>query len=163
MLCYLGVWLTYSQERQYASDFDTFTGISLVLGAAISYSIYVLFAKPIMQEIGSREFTTLAMIGSTVFVAIHCVVTNSFSSITQANPWVYAYGAGLAILCTVVPSFLINEAIVRIGATRTSVIGSAGPVLTMLLAILLLKEPSTPYHFVGMLVAIIGVALVAKK
>ncbi|TWT95751.1 threonine and homoserine efflux system [Neorhodopirellula pilleata] len=162
-LCYLGVWLMYSQEGQYATDSDTFTGIALVLGAAISYSIYVLFAKPIMQEIGSREFTSLAMMGSTVFVAVQCVVTNSFDSIIQANPWVFAYGAALAILCTVVPSFLINEAIVRIGATRTSVIGSAGPVLTMLLAILLLKEPSTPYHFVGMLVAIVGVALVAKK
>ena len=162
-LCYVGVWLMYSQERNYAGDADTTKGIILVMGAALSYSIYVLFAKPTMQAIGSREFTSLAMMGSTVFVAIQFAATRPLASFFQSNPLVFVYGAGLAIGCTVIPSYLINEAIVRIGATRTSVIGSAGPVLTMLLAILLLKEPSTPYHFIGMFVAIIGVALVAKK
>lgn len=163
VLCYAGVWLMFSQERRYADDADTITGIGLVLGAAVSYSIYVLFAKPIMQVMGSREFTSLAMMGSTVFVSIQCMATGALADVLQANPWVFVYGAGLAILCTVVPSFLINEAIVRIGATRTSVIGSAGPVLTMLLAILLLNEPSTPYHFLGMFIAIVGVAIVARR
>lgn len=163
VLCYVGVWLMYSQERHYANGSDTVTGIALVMGAALSYSIYVLFAKPTMQVIGSREFTSLAMMGSTVFVAIQFLATASVASLLQAHPMVFVYAAVLAIGCTVVPSFLINEAIVRVGATRTSVIGSAGPVLTMLLAIFLLDEPSTPYHFVGMLIAIAGVALVARK
>ncbi len=58
---------------------------------------------------------------------------------------------------------MINEAIVRIGATRTTIIGVVGPVLTMFLAVTVLNEPSSMMHFVGMAVAIAGVWLVAVK
>ena len=135
----------------------------LVFGSALSYSFYILFAKPTMQQIGSRQFTSLAMIGSTFFVVVHFATTQPFSSFTEANPLVYVYGIVLAFVCTVIPSFMINEAIMRIGATRTTVIGSVGPVLTMLLAILVLHEPSSLQHFLGMAVAIYGVSLVARK
>ena len=168
VLCYGGLWLMYSQENSMAStsvatNSDTTVGVLLVLGAALSYSFYVLFAKPTMQRIGSREFTSLAMIGSTFFVSVHFLLTHEITDLVSAPAIVYVYGLVLAFVCTVLPSFMINEAIVRIGATRTTVIGSAGPVLTMALAILILSEPSSTQHFAGMLLAILGVSLVAKK
>ena len=75
----------------------------------------------------------------------------------------YLYGIILAIVCTVLPSYMINEAIVRIGATRTTVIGTVGPVLTMLLAISVLGEPSSLQHFLGMAIAVAGVSLVTVR
>ena len=42
---------------------------------------------------------------------------------------------GIAFVSTVIPSFLVSEAIARIGPTPTSVAGSAGPLMTALLAI----------------------------
>ncbi|MEO9590472.1 DMT family transporter [Rhodopirellula bahusiensis] len=162
-MSYAGVWLMYGQERSFTPDANTGWGVFLVFGAALSYSLYVLFAKPVMQKIGSREFTSLAMIGSTVFVAIHFLTTHSISDFADVHPIVYAYGLVLAFVCTVIPSFMINEAILKIGATRTTVIGSVGPVLTMLLAVVVLGEPSSWKHFAGMGIAIVGVSLVAKK
>ncbi|WP_047813576.1 DMT family transporter [Rhodopirellula islandica] len=162
-LSYLGVWLMYGQERSFTPHANTGWGVCLVFGAALSYSLYVLFAKPVMQKIGSREFTSLAMIGSTFFVVIHFLCTHSFSDFFDAQPIVYVYGLVLAFVCTVIPSFMINEAILQIGATRTTVIGSVGPVLTMLLAVMVLEEPSSWQHFAGMAIAIVGVSLVAKK
>ncbi len=162
-LSYVGVLLMYGQERNFAAVGNTSLGVLLVFGSALSYSFYILFAKPTMQQIGSRQFTSLAMIGSTFFVVVHFATTQPFSSFTQANPMVYVYGIILAFVCTVIPSFMINEAIMRIGATRTTVIGSVGPVLTMLLAISVLSEPSSLQHFLGMAVAIYGVSLVARK
>ena len=58
---------------------------------------------------------------------------------------------------------MINEAILRVGATRASIVGSLGPAVTMILAIVVLNEPSSVKHFVGMFITIAGVSLVAKK
>ncbi|WDQ14762.1 DMT family transporter [Rhodopirellula sp. P2] len=162
-LSYAGVWLMYGQERSFTPDGNTGWGVFLVFGAALSYSLYVLFAKPVMQKIGSREFTSLAMIGSTFFVVIHFLCTHSIGDFFDAQPIVYVYGLVLAFVCTVIPSFMINEAILKIGATRTTVIGSVGPVLTMFLAVAVLDEPSSWKHLAGMSIAIVGVSLVAKK
>ena len=162
-LCWTGVLVMYGQEKTFAEGTNVGSGILLVSGAAVSYSLYVLFAKPLMLRIGSLEFTSLAMIGSTGFVIVHFLATHRPSELLNARPMVYGIGLVLAFVCTVIPSFMINEAIVRIGATRTSVIGSIGPVLTMLLAIVVLDESSSVQHFVGMFVAVVGVSLVAKK
>lgn len=167
-LCYGGVMLMYGQEQALAGPAqaggtNVGWGVFLVGCSAVSYSVYVIFAKPTMQIIGSRQFTSLAMIGSTVFIGIHFSVTRQISDLTNASPTVYLYGVILAIVCTLLPSFMINEAILRIGATRTAVIGSVGPVLTMLLAISVLQEPSSLGHFAGMGVAMIGVSLVTRK
>lgn len=162
-LSYLGVWFMYGQERLLTTGGNVGTGVLLVLGSALSYSLYLLFAKPIMQKIGSREFTSLAMIGSTAFVAAHYTATRPIDALLHLPGIVYVYGVVLAFVCTVVPSFMINESIVRIGATRTTVIGTIGPVLTMLLAIFILREPSSWHHAAGMAMAVLGVSLVAVK
>lgn len=161
-LCYIGIGVTYSQERLMPHSQELVLGILLVMGAAVSYSIYVLLAKPLMQKMGSLAFTSYAMIGSTVFMAAHFFATHNINELISAPRAVYGYGIALAFVCTVLPSFLVNEAILRLGATRTSVIGSVGPVITMGLAISLLGEPSSTYHFAGMVIVIIGVSLIVK-
>ncbi|MCO8124483.1 DMT family transporter [Stieleria sp. TO1_6] len=163
VLCYCGVILMYSQERSMTGGTHVAWGVFLVLASAISYSMYIILAKPTMQVIGSARFTSLAMIGSTVFVGIHFAATGGVDQLADTPSIVYLYGIILALVCTLLPSFMINEAIMRIGATRTVVIGSVGPVLTMVLAITILREPSSVYHFLGMFIAIIGVSLVTSK
>jgi len=165
LLTYLGIAIMYSHERdaEAVSGNRTTEGVLLVLGSALSYSIYVLFAKPLMQRMGSREFTSFAMIGSAGFIACHFFATRSFASLASAPPAVYLYGLTLAFVCTVIPSFFVSEAIVRLGAARTTIIGSVGPVVTMMLAIVVLGEPTSWYHIVGMVIVLIGVSFVARK
>ncbi|MEL6104966.1 MAG: DMT family transporter, partial [Planctomycetota bacterium] len=125
-LCWMGVLVMYWRERELLEGSNVGRGVALVACSALSYSLYVLFAKPTMLQMGSRQFTSLAMIGSTVFVAGHFAATRPPTELVSAAPSVYAIGLVLAFVCTVLPSFMISEAIVRIGATRTSVIGSVG-------------------------------------
>lgn len=163
VLCYLGVALMYVRETQIESSQETTIGVLLVMGAAVSYSLYILFAKPTMQVMGSRLFTSLAMMGSAAFVSLHFGTTRPLGSLLELQPIVYAYGIALGFVCTVLPSYMINEAIMRIGATRTTVIGSVGPILTLLLAISVLGEPTSIFHILGMGVAVVGVSLVSRK
>ncbi|MCA9263140.1 MAG: DMT family transporter [Planctomycetales bacterium] len=161
-MCYGGIFTMYSQERTWAGGDRAAWGIALVIGSALSYSFYVMFAKKLMQRTGSREFTCLAMLGSTLFALLHFGVTHSTADLRLPAP-VWVYGAVLAFVCTVIPSFLVNEAIMRIGATRTTIIGTIGPVVTMVLAIAVLREPSSPWHFAGMALVLLGVSMVARK
>lgn len=162
VLCYCGIMLMYSQEKQLMVGSDVTLGMLLVLGSALSYSFYVLLSKPVMQRIGSRKFTCFAMLGSTAFVAVHFLLTQDLQQ-TRIPAIVWAYAVALSFVCTVIPSFLINEAILRLGASRTTIIGSVGPVVTMMLAIGLLREPSSIWHFLGMALVVFGVMLVARK
>lgn len=165
VLCYLGLWVMYGQEKAImpaGGSAHVTTGVMLVLGSAMSYSIYVIFAKPLILKYGSRFFTSVAMLSSAMFVCIHFAVLNpiSLSHITGLI-WVYAFL--LAFVCTVIPSFMITEAISRVGATRTSILGAAGPVFTIILAVFIIDEPFSMKHALGVALVLIGVACVSLK
>ncbi|MGJ8656667.1 MAG: DMT family transporter [Akkermansiaceae bacterium] len=165
VLCYLGLWVMYGQEKAMinVADGENVTrGVLLVLGSAMSYSLYVIFAKPLIQKYGSRFFTSVAMLGSTVFVCIHYAVLHPFS-LTHITGIIWIYALALAFVCTVIPSFMITEAIARIGASRTSILGAAGPVFTIVLAVFIINEPFTIQHALGVVLVLIGVACVSLK
>ncbi|MCA9215756.1 MAG: DMT family transporter [Planctomycetales bacterium] len=164
VLSYVGIALMYSQESQtVATTGSPAIGVMLVLGSALSYSLYVILAKPMIQQMGSREFTSFAMIGSAGCIAVHFFLACDASALFSAAPIVYVYALAIAFVCTVLPSFCISEAIMRLGAARTTVIGSVGPVITIAIAIMVLREPTSAYHIVGMAIVIFGVSLVSRK
>ena len=160
--CYLGICIMYLQEASWADSQSVMTGIFLVLGSALSYSLYVVCAKPIITRIGSVQFTCYAMLSSSFLVVLHYTVIKS-STFDSIKGTVWTHGLFLAFVCTVIPSFMVNESIHRIGATRTTIVGSVGPVLTMLLAVLILGEPTSIWHAIGMVIVIAGVSLVSIK
>lgn len=164
LLSYAGIFSMYHSEQLLSADSNIMLGVLLVLGSALSYSIYVIFAKPLIQRFGSQLFTSIAMLGSTIFVIIHYQCTHGL----LPTQWqlghiplvVWGYAGLLAFFCTVIPSYMITTAIKRIGATRTTILGSAGPVFTILLAVLLIGEPFTRFHLLGVVLVLFGVLLV---
>ena len=59
-------------------------------------------------------------------------------------------GGFLAIIGTVIPSYLFGWGLQRAGATATAVIGMVGPVGTIVLAWFLLREPVTALQLAGL-------------
>ncbi len=160
ILTYSGVLLLYAYETLGNSE-NTHLGVILVMGAATTFSIYVVFSKQYISRFGSRLFTSIAMLASTGFVLIHFTVTHNFSDLLINNAaWFYA--GLLAIFSTLIPSFLISEAIARIGSSKTSIVGTIGPVFTILMAVLVLGEPFGWFHLGGMLLVIFGVSFLKK-
>ena len=143
------------------SDTNTTLGVLLVFAAAVSFSGYVVFSKPSISHLGSRMFTSIAMLASTLFVLLHYAIVQDLSTLFS-HPTAWKYSILLAIFSTLLPSFMVSEAIARIGSSRTSIVGTIGPVFTILLAVILLGEPFGWYHLVGMLLVIIGVSLLRK-
>jgi drug/metabolite transporter (DMT)-like permease len=160
---YTGIMLLYFYEASLEGS-NVSLGVMLVLGSALSFSCYIVFSKPFIGQLGSRLFTSIAMLASAVYAFTHFALTShdlgDLFAITNMA-WVYVFL--LAIFCTIIPSFMVSEAIARIGPAKASIVGTAGPVFTIILAVLLLDEPFGWYHLAGMLLVMGGVSLLGKK
>jgi drug/metabolite transporter (DMT)-like permease len=161
-LTYSGVLLLYAYESQQLGGNHISLGVALIAGAALVFSFYVVLSKRLIGKFGSLFFTSIVMLTATVCVSCHFVVTHPVSDLlVNSTAWLYA--ALLGIVSTVIPSFMLSEAISRIGAARTSIVGTFGPVVTILLSVILLDEAFSWPHLAGMLLVIFGVSLLGKK
>jgi drug/metabolite transporter (DMT)-like permease len=69
----------------------------------------------------------------------------------------------MAIFSTVIPSYLVSEAIKRIGSDNAAIAGSIGPVSTILQAYFFLAEPISLLQLLGTIFVLVGVLLIGKK
>lgn len=158
---YLGIIFLFSYESANANK-SIGLGTGLVALAAFSFAFYVIYSRAYIHRYGSLVFTSLAMLSSTLFVLIHFFITHSVKDL-DVSLLVVIYAALLGIVSTLVPSFLVSEAISRIGGTKTSIAGSFGPVVTVMLAVFVLGEDFGLPHFLGMLLVVTGVLVLDAK
>ncbi len=161
VLTYLGLWVVFSQELEVSGD-DTLLGMMFVVMSALSFSFYVLFGKKVINCLGSLWFTTVAMSVSSIFVLVFYYLTFDFSSLSVTNEawfWVFM----LAVFSTVIPSFMISEAIAKIGPAQTGVVGTVGPLFTIMLAVIILNEAFSRYHALGLVLVMTGVIILTIK
>ncbi len=138
---YAGLALMFSTKLHSVGG-DIAKGAGLVLSAAIAFAFYQLLARDLIGAIGSRLFTCIAMLGATAATALQFVLTQPLTSLAP-NPAAFGYGLALAIGATIVPTFCLNAALERISAQANSAIATLSPVITLLLAVVVLDEPIT--------------------
>ena len=162
VITYSGLMLVMGQEIQLTGN-NVLLGVVLVLGSALSFAFYVLFSKGFIKKLGSPLFTSLAMIASSIFGLVHGVVVLDWAALSlSAAVWLWL--VMLVVFSTVIPSFMMTEAINRIGPAQTGVVGMLGPIFTIVLAVYLLDEPFTLMIALGGLMILMGVfSLVVKK
>ncbi len=162
VITYSGLLLVMGQELQLTGN-NVVRGVALVLASALSFAFYVLLSKQFIRRLGSMLFTSLAMIASSVFGLIYGVIMLDWSGLLiNATAWLWL--VMLVVFSTVIPSFMMTEAIHRIGPAQTGVMGMLGPIFTIILAVYLLNEPFTLMIAIGGLMILTGVfSLVVKK
>lgn len=138
-------------------------GSALILAAAIIFAVFQLVAKRLIDRLGSRVFTCMAMIAAGTSIMMHFIIHSlGQEGVMQAldlPPRIYMIGAAIAFFSTILPSFLINVAIGRIGAQTVAVMGMIGPLATIIAAIIVLKEPFAFWDGLGTLVTLSGISL----
>ncbi|MEE9444376.1 MAG: DMT family transporter [Cocleimonas sp.] len=165
VVSYIGVSFLFFNETSTVGAQDSgqvAIGTSLVALAAFSFSLYVIFSKAFISRLGSLIFTSIAMSSSLVFILIHFFATHSINDL-NVSPRLWGLAILLAVFSTLIPSFFTSEAINRIGATRTSIMGTLGPVVTIVLAVNLLGEPFGWPQIVGLLLVLLGVSFLRKN
>lgn len=169
LLTYAGLALMFGQDLAFLDDGshqDLTTGTLLVLGSALAFAFYLLFSKASISRLGSVLFTAVAMTSASVVTAIHYSMSSdsqaSLLALPEYSTLVWTGLIGLAVFATVLPSFLVSEAIKHLGAATTSLTGTLGPVATTLLAIALLDEPFSLMGAIGMGMVIGGVWILSR-
>ncbi len=162
LLTYAGLLLVYGQDLSLGDAQDTRTGTLLILASALSFSLYILFSKRAIGQMGSLLFTSVAMGAAGIATCIHYAVLHGVE-LPPMDSQRWGGTVLLAIFATVVPSFLVSEAIKRIGPARAAVSGTIGPVMTTLMAVVLLGEPFGWMTAAGMVLVLTGVSRLQKQ
>lgn len=162
-LSYAGIGLAFAHDLQVTDDMHAvLLGGAFIFGSALSYALYSAGAEVAIRRLGTLRFAALAIIVSTFATQLHFVLTQPFSALVQPLE-VYAYAAAMALFSTLLPVFWQSAAVQRIGAARTVLIGTLGPMLTIFFAWLLLTEPVSIAQLLGAGLVLAGVLLVSRR
>ncbi len=162
-LSYAGIVLVFGRDLTLAGDPGAlWLGGALVFAGALLYAVYLVGAGPLIARLGSLRFIALAMLVSTAFVFIQFGATRPASDLA-APMRIQLLSIAMAIFSTVLPTYLVAEAIKRIGANRTSLLGSLGPLFTIGLGFWILGEPVHWIQLAGAALVLGGVTLVTLR
>ena len=163
ILTYIGIGLAYYGELKidtYNPNF--FYGSFMVFLCAVTYSFYLVGTGKMVNIVGATRYTAYAMLAATGGIFIHFLVTRSIGNI-HFTPTLIAYSSALAIVATVLPSFLISNGMKKIGSNNVAIITSIGPVSTILQAYFILGENIFFEQILGTILVLIGVLLIGYK
>jgi drug/metabolite transporter (DMT)-like permease len=161
LAAYAGVALAVAPDVRLGGS-HTLLGCALVLGSALSFAIYILRSGQAVLRLGSTRVTAYATAIACVLCVLQFLVLRPLDALVL--PWqVHALSVAMALFSTVLPIWLITEAIRRLGAPTASMFGSLGPIFTILLAWALLGEPLDPIQLAGALVVIAAVSMLTRR
>ena len=160
LLTYTGIAIAYFGELSLeAGNLNFYWGSFLVFICAITYSIYIAGSGKVIPLIGANKFTAYAMLAATAGIFVHFATTGNIRTLeTSKELWIY--GLVLAIISTVLPSFMISQGLKRIGSNNVAIISGIGPVSTILQAHFILNEKIFYEQIIGTALVIAGVLLI---
>jgi len=158
---YVGVALVMAHLLD-APSADLPLGAALVFASAVAFAVYLVGSSDLMPRVGTLRFTGYAMSVSSLCCIVQFLVMRPLAAL-DLPPIVYSLVAVMAIFCTVIPTFLMNEALARIGANQVALLGALGPVATILLGYLGLDEVMSGLQVAGGALVLVGVLLVTVR
>ncbi len=164
VITYVGLLIAFISEvnLQSAQSSNFILGSVLIFICAFTYAAYIVGSGRLIPMIGAAKFNSYAMSFASIGVLLHFFL-NSDISLWNFPSLVYVYSFLMAILSTVVPSYLVVLGINRIGSGNTAIVGSIGPVSTLLLAYFFLQESISLFQIVGTGMILFGVLLVSGQ
>ncbi|MBI4754030.1 MAG: DMT family transporter [Betaproteobacteria bacterium] len=163
LLCYAGVGLAVAHDVRVAGDAgEVLLGCALVFGSAVSYAIYLMGNGALVGRLGATRVTAWATTVASLLCIGQFLLMRPLPALVL--PWqVYGLSALMAVFSTVLPVWLMAEAIRRIGATPVALTGTLGPVITIFLGWLMLGESVGLAQIFGAGLVIGGVAVMARR
>ena len=162
-MCYLDIALVVSNQLDATPQGKAFLfGTLLILGAALCYAIYLVAGSQLVQRIGSMRFTAYTMVVATAPAVLQFFVLEPLGALVLPAA-VWGYAIAMATFSTVLPVFLVAEALRRIGANHFALVAAVGPVSVAITGALGLDEPFGWLQALGAALVIGGVLLVSLK
>jgi drug/metabolite transporter (DMT)-like permease len=158
---YAGVVLAFGQEASLAGP-QVLMGTLLVLGSAVSYALYLVYAGEEVRRLGAMRLTGLATSVACGLCIGQFLVLRPPQALLAVPVEVLGLSLINATLCTFAPVLMLMMAIERIGPAATAQAGMIGPLTTIALGVLVLGEPFSAGLVAGTALVLAGVALLNR-
>ncbi|AET67863.1 putative permease, DMT superfamily [Desulfosporosinus orientis DSM 765] len=129
-------------------------GVSLALGAAFVYSVYII--------IGNKMLETVTPLVSTAIISTSAAVTYGTIGLPIGGATWHLSGhtwlgiLGIILFSTIIAMLTFFQGIKQIGATSASIISTSEPVMTVIFAVILFNEHLTIIQGIGGTFVVIG-------
>ncbi len=135
------------------------SGVVLGLGAAVTYAVYVLLSGRIAPQAGPLATAAVVMGGAAVVDDVLALATRAPLPRT-AGAWSALLAVGL--VCTVVAVAAFFAALPRLGASDVAVVSTAEPVVSVVVAAVVLGERLGPVQLAGGVLVLLAVVVLAR-
>ncbi|MCW3461942.1 DMT family transporter [Chitinophaga nivalis] len=163
LLAYIGIVIAFVGDIGHLNTgAHLVLGCLLVAGCAVAYAFYMVGGAEIILQVGAMKFTAYALIFSTLGVFTHYLLQYGFQP-RHFSSYTISMSVCLAVISTVLPTFLLSAGMKYVGAGNAAIIGIVGPVATILLAMFFLQESVSWPQLLGTVLVLAGVWLIGKK
>jgi len=156
LMTYVGVAIAFLDKAAFAGSSNFWLGVGLVFLAALTYAIYIVLGGKYIPRLGTLRYTVLTMTAACLFVLAHHYANHRLQ-LFHFSAEIYWLSFLMAAFATVIPAFMISEGIRLVGSSNAAIIGSIGPISTIILAYFFLGEAFGYFQFMGTVVVIVGV------
>ena len=158
---YAGALLVFGVELRVAPGGATAWGALLVFMSTFSYSLYLFYSGEYVQRLGALRLGGWATAVACILCILQFLMMRPLSAV-QVAPQVLWLSVLNATACTAAPVLLVMMAIERIGPVLTAQVGILGPLATIVMGIVLLGEPFTPWLVAGTVLVVCGIYLFSR-
>lgn len=142
---------------------QTVLGAALVFASALIYAGYLVASGRLIPKFGAMAFTAYIMLVISLTAAGHYLAIPHHADLLHLPHQVYGIALLMAMVATVLPSFLLGAGIHRIGSNRAALVGTIGPVSTIYLAYVFLGEGVNALQLAGTGLVMAGVLTITMK
>lgn len=136
-------------------------GIALAVGNAAFYALYLVLSGRVLRGHSAAAYAAAWGITGSLLAALVILPFRTLTVPSVPSAW---FGLiALALISTIMPSFAMLAGIGRLGASRAAILSTTEPVMTVVLAVVLLREQMTPIQFVGGLLVLASVVLLQVR
>lgn len=163
LLTYLGIGIAYFGElRLDTGNPNFFWGSFLVFLCALTYATYIAGSGQIIPQVGATKFTAYALLCSSFGVFLHYLLRGQYDALAGGFK-LWQWGIMLAVVATVIPTFMLSFALKKIGSNNVAIISSIGPVSTIIQAHYFLGEKIFLEQIIGTCLVLAGILMLSLK
>lgn len=135
-------------------------GILLAISAAVIYAVYILVGTGVMQKVSAVQSSAVIFASAALVFGIITAIRGPHWP-TSSNGWLAI--SGIAVIATLLPVATFLGGLKIIGATDASLLSTLEPVVTVVLAAMLLGEKVQPLMIAGGVLILGAVLLIVRQ
>lgn len=135
-------------------------GILLAISAAVIYAVYILVGTGVMKKVSAVQSSAVIFTSAAVVFGVMTAIRGPHWPATQ-NGWLAI--SGIAVIATLLPVATFLGGLKIIGATDASLLSTLEPVVTVVLAAIILSEQVQPLMIAGGVLILAAVLLIVRQ